>query len=271
METLNFYRWTNFLTTLLVFVTVAFNAQKIYIKDSINNEPIKYAKITLDNEIFYSDSLGIFNLNENKPEFFGIEKSGYEKRNIFKSEYSKDVYLSPKLIPIDDVIIPHRQTIIVGKNFKNNNTTFLPKGIGLGTIINNNYNKEGIVKSIEIPIKTKIENTGFLIINFYELQNNLPGNTKINDNPLIIPVSSLLRKNNKIALEEKVSFPKNGFVVEIQIVAKIGEYNPKLSTPQIQFYNSKVKQSTFLRINDNNWQVSDNGAHPINYIFEIDF
>lgn len=247
-------------------------SQVINIKDSIDNTSIKHVELHINNNIFYTDSLGKFNLNnaEIKGDIV-LKKWGYKEKKIDMKKFQSNILLSPIFKDIEEVTIEKKNVIEYKKNIKKNNTTQFPKGIEITSFIENTERKEGKIHYVKIPLKSVIENNGFIIINFYKKENNgYPSVISLNKTPIIIPINSISKKDNKIYLsDEEIILPTNGVFIGVRITSNVGIYEPKISLPIISFYNSKDENILFRIKSTNTWKAFGNKIPSIGFTIGI--
>ena len=260
------------IVALFLFFVGLVYSQKIEIRDSTNNSAISYAKIKIGQNIFYSDSIGVFNFDQNllKDNSIIIEKYGYDKKNISLLNIKQNILLAPTYISIDEVKITTKKIVEVGENYKKGKSTLFPKGVEIGFTIKNPFSKNGLLKSIEVPVKNVINTEGFLILNFYRIKNDLPSNEVINNNPIIIPLSELKKRKNMIDLtKDKIQFPAEGFLIGAYIVSKVGVFENKISNPNIEFYNNNSKKEMYFKNNESKWIKYNLMMNSIAYVLEV--
>ena len=113
----------------------------------------------------------------------------------------------------------------------------------------NHSQQNSFIKQLILPVKEVVDNNYYLKLDFYEITDSgMPGD-QINRNSQFFPAASLRKGTNLIALEEKISFPKEGVLLSIKIVENIGNYSNTGGSPVIIFYNNKNRTDVYA-LND---------------------
>ncbi len=252
-------------------------AQTFKIKDSITNKPVAFATITINHSVYYADGTGEFRADSLPPHIeVRIEKSGYESRYVNLGNIREDVLLKPRIYVIPELNIYPKKRYTIGKNNRKTITKIgILKEIEIGTFVKNPFGKAGLLKSIILPIKKMTSNNGYLVLNFYALHEgeNIPTNIPpLNTTPVIIPLSELGKKNNKIDLtKQKIELPAFGLLIGCQISDTIGMYTTKTNIPKIEMFNNATKDFAYFKENDGVWKMYSVKTNVINYILEALF
>lgn len=141
-----------------------------------------------------------------------------------------------------------RQRKTLSAKTKNNSTTLIPLGIEYGFKISNPYNKEGIVKSLIVPIKKIYENkAAILLIKFYNIANEEIENEPVEHSSIVININKLNRKKNTIDLTDQfLMIPKDGIFISLQVIEESGSDKIKIDKPSISFVNSVEKANIYF-------------------------
>lgn len=238
------------LSALFIFLSqVIFCQNQFIVKDSITKEKLKFVKIEIDDKNYYTDSLGSFTIGENiDNKFLTIKKSGYYQNKIISNKIKNEILLSPKEIEIEQVIINQKKQFVVGERIYKKSTTYLTDNVQLGVLLKNNKDSIGFVRFIEFFIKkNSMDENRYLELSFSEVdtKNNFSENNTIT---LVEPISKILKFKNKIDLSSyKIPFGKNGTLIGLKLINKVGSNSEDFSKSVLQFYNSKSKDYMYMR------------------------
>lgn len=134
-------------------------------------------------------------------------------------------------------------------------------GFEYGFKITNPYKKEGIIKKLIVPIKKIYENkAASLVINFYNISNNIIENEPIENGTIIINVNKLSKKKNNIDLSDNyLTIPTEGIFISINVVEEFGSDKIKIDKPSISFINSVQNgQVYFMDTYEKKWKLLSN-------------
>lgn len=242
--------------------------------DSISQQPIEYANITLmtKNKGVYSDSLGLYSFKISKHLYDTLKVSsiGYASKYIVLSQYKNqkniklDVNLTEKITQLDEVLIDFKK-----KKYKKKHTLGEEKDgnagvsslIGYETcvLIENPFNEEGKLKNIYIKLikRKNAQFTASLNIKFYSFdsKNKRPGYELYSKNLVVKP------KNKKYTLNIKVEdlhiyIPKEGMCIGIEFIDpknKSKKYD--IIGPMYRFTYSTEENLTWSKYRGKNWKT----------------
>lgn len=256
---------------IFLFSVIIVKSQKISVVDSLDKSSISYSEILIDGNRFFTDSLGNFNLSGAYKNII-IKKPGYYDKTLKKIENL--VKLSPKVISIPEVHLTKRERKYISAKTKNNSTTVIPLGLEYGFKISNPYNKDGIIKSLMVPIKKIYENkAAILVIKFYSISNEVIENEPIENSSIIININKLNKKENSIDFTDNfVMIPKEGLFISIQVIEEFGSDKIKIDKPSISFINSVQKGKIyFLDVYERKWKLLSNNTALIGLSLIGDF
>lgn len=259
------------LSVLLIFISqVIFCQKQFFIKDSITNETLKFVKIEIDDNNYYTDSLGSFTISENTDnKILTIKKTGYYQNNIMLSNIKNEILLRPKEIEIENIIIKQKKQFVVGERVYKKSTTYLTDNVQLGILLKNKEESVGFIRSIEFFIKkNSMDENRYLELSFNEIDamNNFSENSTIT---IVEPISKILKFKNKIDLSSyKIPFGKNGILIGLKLINKVGSNKTDYSKSVLEFYNSKLKSNIYMRTNGN-WVKYPMENNVINVVLNI--
>lgn len=219
----------------LLTIPLLFNSQKIKIMDSINNNPIPHAKIISNNNLYLTDSLGVYNFESIPKEEITITASGYESK--LTKLNSNSIKLNPKIIPIDEVKISNKKLGIQHTiGYKNGSpTTFISENLEYAIEIKNDYEFLCKVDEIEIPFKKAKNKKGYLLIDLYESHNAEIGEI-LNSTNYTIPISTL-GKNKFVKIKDNIYIDKNQSIyIAITWIESTYEHSENFSN-KIDFFS----------------------------------
>ncbi len=258
------------LAALFYFFTVAaYHSQTLIIRDQSSGEKLGFSEIIINGNIYYADSSGVFQFGKDTGRLndVTVKRTGYleKKVSMENNETDKNVFLEPAYREIEKISLIPKKVQVISDDYKKNSTSSLPFGTDLGYKIRNNFNKEGLLKSIRIPLQNIENNKSYIKLEFYELTDHSVSEVPINTEPIFIPLADLKKGDNIIDLERyKISFPENGILAGIRIIESIGNYNTTLSQPVVSFYNSKKKGMTYYKNQSTGlWEKFNSDGLPV--------
>lgn len=232
-------------------------SQSIVFKDKIDGKTIPYVQVKVNNRTLYSDSTGKFDLkNPLETNEIFLSRIGYKDKQAMIKKNTEILYLEPIYQEIEPIAIGYKEKILITNDYKKSVSSRFQVGIETGIVIENQYSKKGIIKNIQFGIKDLRNNkNGYLILNFYELKDGFPTNKIINTAPIFIPLSEIVRNNNRIDISENpVNFPSDGVFMSIKIITEIGKYDLKASEPFLSFYTGNQNKKVFYKTENGNWK-----------------
>src|SRR5690606_951415 len=134
--------------------------------------------------------------------------------------------------------------------------------------------KDGIIKSLMVPIKKIYENkAAILVIKFYSISNEVIENEPIENSSIIININKLNKKENSIDFTDNfVMIPKEGLFISIQVIEEYGSDKIKIDKSSISFINSVQKGSIyFMDVYESKWKLLSNNTALIGLSLIGDF
>ena len=261
----------------LLFFSITLSAQTFSGKviDSLTNQPIEYANITLLNRDYetYSNSFGSFSIDVNeKDEILLISSVGYKNKTIALKDYREDkntinVYLAEDVDLLDEVFISTKKlkytsAKTLGLNKKLKARTSFPFGYEFTNYIANPYKKNGIVNTVIISLNKQKEYDYLASFNIkfyeYDTRTQKPGALIHHDNLIIHPEN----KTYKLTLDVEeldIPFLENGICIGVEILNTKYEEPTKFMAkmaPKINFTHTKEKKIlTWSRFRNKDWKI----------------
>lgn len=185
-------------------------SQQVTIVDSLDNKPIPYTKIISSENLFLTDSLGVYNFEKFPTEEVSVHSAGYEIKKLKLN--SEIIQLTPKINNIDNIVISKN-------NFDNDkelgfnadkNSIILNSKVEFAIEIKNTNDNTCRIEKVKIPFKKSLNKKGYLLFDFY---NSIEGKIekKINMLNYVFPVS-FLEANNMVTLKEKIYIEDQGSI-----------------------------------------------------------
>lgn len=197
-----------------LFLSLLCYGQEIRIIDSIDDKPIPYGKIYLENRLLISDSLGKYFFDE-RPVGFIIRANGYEDKSI--------VSLNSNIIKLKPIFNNIERVELDENNF--NVSDLLGYKKGKNTIIIDSSKEFAIkiinpfhlcqLEDVKIPFKKSLHKKGYLILDIYEEKNNKIGD-KLNSNNYVISLDNL-KSGNSVKINEKIIIEESFYVSVIWV------------------------------------------------------
>ena len=261
--------YLNFLITLSTY-SQSVNGKVI---DSVTNNPIEYANITLINRDFgaYSNEKGQFKISlKEGDKSLLISSIGYKNKIVEIKEKITDsitILLNEDIEKLNEVIVSSKKIKYssiktLGLNKRLKVRTSLPFGYEFSNLIKNSSNKKGILKTIILSLN-KVKKYDYLSsynIKFYEFdeKTNEPGDLLHYENLIVTPENKTYKL--KIDVEElDIPFPKNGICIGVEIINT--QYKESIKSmaymaPKINFTHTKEKEIlTWSRFRNKNWKI----------------
>jgi len=207
--------------------------------DSVTNQPIEYANITLmtKNKGVYANVDGDYNFDISKHLYDTLKVSsiGYNSKLIILDKFENkkniklDISLSQKITHLDEVVLnlkkaKYSSTKSLSVKHKGLYASSEPFGNETITFIENEKNKKGKITNVELNFKAnKRENIktykAYFRVKFYELDSitKAPGKLLSYDDIIIKPENKTQKV--KVDLEDNfILFPKNGVFVGLEVI-----------------------------------------------------
>ncbi|SHJ19259.1 hypothetical protein SAMN04488096_11027 [Mesonia phycicola] len=196
------------------------------LKSSENNSPIKYAYIYVDNKITtYSDSLGIFKLNDNHLNSnIKIKALGYKTLDSLSLENRTKFFMEVEPFTLDSVFITQKKHL---KNYK----LGLIKNGNVGIVCTAEHNKISQVSKLflnefdKITYLDKLEfkalcsdKNRIISIVVYSVGKNGKPNTILHNNNLICYLKKGHKKYEIDLSHLNIIFPKNGVFIALNYI-----------------------------------------------------
>lgn len=205
----------------LLLLLFNFNVfSQIQVLDSESKVPIEYANIdyilngkSINHD--YTDLNGKFNLKNIGYDNIIITCMGFQSTNENDLNSKKIIYLSPKNLKIDDILVTNKTLPI---NDFTEDLIYVPGyGLGMtkqeiGMVMKNPYLKEKVVKNVLLYVRKKDKNN--IVIRFHVY--------KVNESNF--PMEELDVKNNSYTLEGKIDGIYKINVSESDIIVPAGNF-----------------------------------------------
>jgi len=95
-----------YVTFLLLFASAAFAQQKFTVRDSLTQKPVAYATVNLLNDYgLYANADGEVTIEDKAITAIEVSSIGYGAKKIVLATVTDDVYLSPRSIELDEVVV----------------------------------------------------------------------------------------------------------------------------------------------------------------------
>lgn len=228
--------------------------------DSIDKKPIAYSQIFCKENSFFTDSLGLIQLNEHCTFPLKIIRNGYNDKIIYK--FLPQIYLKPKFSEISEIKIIPRKNKIFHNKIHNNNLVFR-KNVGFGFSLKGIKNKTGILKNITIPftIANNVENIK-LKIDFYHYDSGKMAEYPINQENIIIKIDKQNKDKIFIDFSDYNIEIKDNFVISLIEIVGDGKVDTNtvanIENNNIQLFFSKSKGDFLLQTLDGKWKILSN-------------
>ena len=254
----------------LLMVNISFKSQTISIIDSLDAKPVSFVEVVMDGKLFYADSLGKFRVHRTFDELV-LRKEGYydKKVNVFTGK----ILLSQKVVRIPEVRLAKREKKTFGFPAKKNRSVRLssitPRSVELGYLIENPYQKSGILKSMMLPMKKVFDNENArLFIRFYPIENGVPAKESIDNSLVIIGLNQMIKNKNNIPLEN-IPISEEGILLSVQVIEEFGtsDVNQPIKS-SVQFFSSSKKVPFFIRNTQKEWKRFEEDFPLIGVSFE---
>lgn len=96
----------------LFFLGSNIQSQDIIIVDSITKKPIEFASVRIKNDGFYSDRKGRVRIDGIINDTISFFHLAYHTKNIFLNKIPDSVFLNPKIIELDEIILGAKTNIL---------------------------------------------------------------------------------------------------------------------------------------------------------------
>jgi hypothetical protein len=254
----------HFLIFIFFLLAGKINCQQVIVKDSISKMHIPYVAITFGHDNgFYSNSEGMFELNDVIGDTLTLYSIGYKKKTILKKDITANtINLVEDELILEEVVISNKPKKFKTEKVKpERHNDFLDShrliiGDELAVYIPNHLDSKDIeIKSLLIPIvnktisfdkdmvgkKQRVKKLPFSALYkvcFYKNDSGKPGGKIEHKNITVI----LDEKSTLVELDvEKynIELPLEGIFVSIINLGKVDENNKLISETPFQLKNSK--------------------------------
>ncbi|MFH6943714.1 hypothetical protein [Flavobacterium sp. FlaQc-50] len=262
---------------LLYFSLHNVHAQRVYIFDRDSSKPISFANINYfkaDNIINsnYSNESGLIDIKDTNS-FDRIEVSciGYENKSISMESIKDTIYLTKKIISLDEVVIPKKKDVLLYgySKFKKKIGISGAKGMQVCAFVENPSEKEKFIKSFLFKIKRSEKYKTAIRIHFYKKATDkiYPGEEILTEN-----IIKYLNGKTKGIVEVDISMygielPAEGAFVGVEWLGildeKTGEFienKENWSDTSIEYNDAINEPLTFIksRLKKNTWSNTEN-------------
>ncbi len=234
----------------ILFLPCIFNfvftfSQTIYFKDKKSEEPIQYIEIEYGNNIYYSDSLGVFKFDDIKENTFRLTDFNVE----FAIPKNDSIILVNNAIHHIEEINLKKKENIAFLDYKSKGIYIFGEGGGLNLLIENKSNTPQILNSIELYPKKILNKSFYMKIDFYR---NNSTYEKLNSQNIFVPLSTFKNRRIKEIDLKKYNIPitKEGTMMKISFVKNINSNIIRNYSNEVaEFYLSKKVKSNIKVFN----------------------
>ncbi|CAH0336183.1 hypothetical protein FVB9288_01858 [Flavobacterium sp. CECT 9288] len=222
--------------------------RKLNILDSISKMPVKYANINFLNGYgLFSSENGDINISDINIKSIEISHISYElKKNDLKKLNDSIVFLKPKNIKLDEIIIKNTQKLNVAKKINSkpiihsdyNKMYHSAIGLKFAFKINSHETKINYLKSIEIPVFKKANDVTrnmypekqypyktLIKLEILECVDGMPGENLNNYCKYEVIYSERINDSFTTNFEKNIKIPEEGLFVAITFIGKVDENN----------------------------------------------
>lgn len=273
------------LVLLLIPVLVLAQTKEFTVLDSTSKIAIPYAKINFLNGFgVFANAEGKVEITDAAIEKMEISSLGYTAIVIEAANLKSEVYLNPKPIELEEVIVTKSKT----KNVKQHvvkpvihqrTSELYMSGIGLQYAFNVPY-REAYISEIALPlieiafesegrpgVFKKIQFRTLIKIELLENDNGLPG-SKLNNFEQFAIIDNTGKDNKSIIiLDEYIEIPVNGLFVQFTIVGRADEKGVLIN--ELPYTISKLKDGTdykFIKYCQPNFPLVERPKGPLTLV-----
>ncbi|MGQ1929397.1 hypothetical protein [Ornithobacterium rhinotracheale] len=224
------------------------NAQNITFIEQDESLPAKYCEFSINNNIYYSDSLGVFKIQNQGKELIKVESYKYEPTSFISPMNDTIVFLKQRKIQLAPIEISTKKAAELISKAKKNSVHELKPGYELGVLIPDIC---GTLKEFSLETKKLQKNKElYLKLDFYKKSEN--DYDRLNYDNIILPISDVYDyKSININLKKYGIFTCNSeLLIAIGLISNIGNYdNEKISDNSISIFGSKEGYKMLIRKN----------------------
>ena len=259
-----------FIVYYLFFIN-SINSQnlELVIYDSINHLPISFTQVNIfkkdiKQKGIYSNNNGFVKI-KNELNKIEIVCNGYDSKTIYFSDIKDTIYLNKKIIELDEVIVKPNNGEYYELGFiKENKKSTLSSVLGVEVVcfVENNSNKEQIIKSFLCKIYKRENFTSAVRLHFYKkVKESLKPDKEITTENIICYLEGKSKKIQEIDLTQYfITLPEEGAFIGIEWLGEFDKQNNVFIDSQkydtrIELNDSKNEPNTFIRnrLNGNDW------------------
>jgi hypothetical protein len=197
------------------------------LKDSIDNQPIPYVNIWIENEDIgtTSDINGKFSLNisPNSNKTIIFSSVGYKTKKVNSNIDINSVFLQPQIIGLPEIIVSNKKEIksrTIEKFNKSQIKSYVLSGnkplmIAEYFPFNEEFVETPFINTIRLPIKSMVDNCKFNIRLLTLSDNGKPGKYYFDENLIC-----LTKKGKSIVTinlaDKNIVFPKEGLIIAME-------------------------------------------------------
>ena len=233
-----------YVTFLLLFASAAFAQQKFTVRDSLNQKPVAYATVNLLNDYgLYANADGEVTIDDKAIAAIEVSSIGYGAKKIVLATVAEVVYLSPRSIELDEVVVavkkPKRIEAVVKPKGHQNEAKMSVSHIGMMyAFLVKPEKANSYLTKIVMPLMEKdfVWNAGkkedpFKMTAYKALikvevlvnNNDAPGD-KLNDFEQIVLIDNAKDATAfTFALSDEIAIPKDGLFVKLTILGNADE------------------------------------------------
>lgn len=242
--------------------------------DSVTNQPIEYANITLmtKNKGVYANIDGDYNFDISKHLYDTLKVSsiGYNSKLIILDKFENkkniklDISLSQKITQLDEVVLnlkkkKYNKKHTIGEDKESNAAVSSLIGYETCVLIENPFNKEGKLDEIYIKLR-KRKNTQFIAslnIKFYSFDkiNQKPGYELYTKNLIVKPKNRNYTLNINVK-DMDIYLPKEGMCIGVEFIDPNNESKKyDVIGPMYRFTYSTEENLTWSKYRGKDWKT----------------
>lgn len=242
--------------------------------DSVTNQPIEYANITLmtKNKGVYANFDGDYNFDISKHLYDTLKVSsiGYNSKLIILDKFKNkkniklDISLSQKITQLDEVVLnlkkkKYNKKHTIGEDKESNAAVSSLIGYETCVLIENPFNKEGKLDELYIKLR-KRKNTQFIAslnIKFYGFDkiNQKPGYELYTKNLIVKPKNRNYTLNINVK-DMDIYLPKEGMCIGVEFIDPNNESKKyDVIGPMYRFTYSTEENLTWSKYRGKDWKT----------------
>lgn len=245
----------------LLNVLVSFSQNKIIVVDSLNRNPIPFAKVSFgNNNGVYTDSNGFFEIKKTENDTIVLTHSSFNKCSISINEIKDTIILTPCEIILKEINVSNNKKVIKYIDFPKKNGDFgswpvSPKSEIISLLIPSGENINSIIKNFTLGFVKRKEKEANIVtqtairINIYSADRNQNVSELIFSSE-VFKINPNKKEKFELDVEnEYIEFVENGIFIGLEVIGDIDTSNNiikeksyvhvNLTSNTIQDYESK--------------------------------